>query len=83
MQFRGKLGNSNDSPTRTDMVGSTPKQKAKLKLFHVMLVGSSEEWFVEAASPEEARALLSKGEGRRCRPGDCFRAQTGHLQKDK
>jgi hypothetical protein len=35
-----------------------------------MLVTRAEEWCVEAASPEEAQALLEAGEGHRCSLGE-------------
>jgi hypothetical protein len=35
-----------------------------------MLVTRTEEWCVEATSPEEAQALLEAGEGHRCSPGE-------------
>jgi hypothetical protein len=38
-----------------------------------MLVTRTEDWCVEADSPEEARALLEAGLGHRCSPGDvCY-----------
>jgi hypothetical protein len=38
-----------------------------------MLVTRTEEWCVEASSPEEAQALLEAGEGHRCSAGEvCF-----------
>jgi hypothetical protein len=49
-----------------------PKEKTGLKTFHAtMAVTRLEEWCVEAKTPEEARALLSAGEGHRCHHGDC------------
>src|SRR3954471_24889556 len=49
-----------------------PKEKTGLKTFHAtMAVTRLEEWCVEAQTPEEARALLSAGEGHRCHHGDC------------
>jgi hypothetical protein len=35
-----------------------------------MVVTRVEEWCVEAASAEEARALLAAGAGHRCTPGE-------------
>jgi hypothetical protein len=45
--------------------------KAKTQTYHAtMLVTRTEEWCVEATSPEEARALLEAGEGYRCALGE-------------
>jgi hypothetical protein len=47
------------------------KQKPRLKTFHAtVLVTRVEEWCVDAATPDEARALLASGEGHRCHVGD-------------
>jgi hypothetical protein len=44
----------------------------KKKMFHAtMLVTRTEEWCVEAETPEEARALLASGQGHVCQIGDC------------
>ena len=46
--------------------------KRKRKLFYATVqVTRVEDWCVEAASAEEARALLAQGEGERFRLGDC------------
>jgi hypothetical protein len=45
--------------------------KAKTQTYYAtMLVTRTEEWCVEASSPEEAQALLEAGEGHRCSPGE-------------
>ncbi len=45
---------------------------AKTRTFHATVqVTRTEEWSVEARSPEEARALLEQGEGRRSHLGEC------------
>jgi hypothetical protein len=45
--------------------------KKKLKTFYASVeVTRVEDWCVEAETAEEARALLAKGEGERCRFGD-------------
>jgi hypothetical protein len=45
--------------------------KSKTQTYHAtMLVTRAEEWCVEAASAEEAQALLEAGEGHRCSPGE-------------
>jgi uncharacterized protein YbaP (TraB family) len=47
------------------------RERAKPRLFHArMVVTRVEEWCVEAASAEEARALLAAGAGHRCTPGE-------------
>jgi hypothetical protein len=49
------------------------KQKPKLKTFHATVhVTRVEEWFVEAESAEEARELLTAGEGHRSHVGECL-----------
>jgi hypothetical protein len=48
------------------------KLKPKLKTFHATVhVTRVEEWFVEAQSEAEARALLAAGQGHRTCVGDC------------
>ena len=48
---------------------SSPKRQRRM--FHASaLVTRLEEWFVEADSPEEARALLAAGEGHRTASGE-------------
>jgi hypothetical protein len=43
------------------------KMVTTLKMFHAtVLVTRAEEWCVEAETAEEARELLSQGEGHRC-----------------
>jgi hypothetical protein len=43
----------------------------RVQTYHAtMLVTRTEEWCVEAATPEEARALLEMGQGHRCSPGE-------------
>jgi hypothetical protein len=55
----------------------------KLKTFHAtMHVVRTEEWCVEAESPEEARALLAAGQGHRCTTGDCLSADLHELHVD-
>jgi hypothetical protein len=62
---------------RTAMTTATKK---KLKLFHAtMHVTRIEEWCVEAATPEEARAMLAKGHGHRCNPGESLHAEVEEL----
>lgn len=57
--------------------------KEKTRLFHArMVVTRVEEWCVEAATPEEARALFASGGGHRCTPGDSIHAELEHLIDD-
>ena len=47
-----------------------------LKMFHAtMFVTRTEEWCVEAESPEEARELLAAGAGYRCHLGNCVHVE--------
>ena len=56
--------------------------KAKLKTFHAtMRVIRTEEWCVDAETPEEARALLAAGAGHRCSVGDCLNAELETLDE--
>jgi len=57
-------------------------RKPKTQTFHAtMVVTRTEEWCVEAASAEEAAALLAAGEGYRCHPGDAIHVEVGQLHK--
>jgi len=44
-----------------------------------MLVTRTEEWCVEAATAEEAKALLEAGRGHRCSPGEVFCLELGEI----
>jgi hypothetical protein len=56
-----------------------PAAEPELKLFHASVqVTRVEEWFVEAASAEEARRLLESGHGQRSQIGECT-----HFEIDK
>lgn len=58
-------------------------RKTSTKLFHAkMQVLRVEEWCVEAANAEEARALLSSGAGHRCSPGESLHVEFGQLIDD-
>jgi hypothetical protein len=49
----------------------TARRKPAPKTYHAtMLVTRLEEWCVDAASAEEAEALLAGGQGHRCHLGD-------------
>jgi hypothetical protein len=57
--------------------------KAKLKTFHAtMHVLRTEEWCVEAETAEEARQLLTAGQGHRCTPGDCVTVDLHDLHEE-
>ena len=50
--------------------------KTKAHLFHArMVVTRLEEWCVEAATAEEARALFAAGAGHRCTPGESIQVE--------
>jgi hypothetical protein len=54
--------------------------KNKVQTYHAtMLVTRMEEWCVEAATVEEAKALLEVGEGHRCSPGEVFCVELGEM----
>jgi len=54
--------------------------RTKPRLFHAkMLVTRLEEWCVEAATAEEAHALLTSGAGHRCAPGESVQVEFEHL----
>jgi hypothetical protein len=53
------------------MGAALAKKTSSPRMFHAtMLVTRTEEWCVEAESAEEARRLLSAGDGHRCHVGD-------------
>jgi hypothetical protein len=54
--------------------------KTKPRLFHArMVVTRVEEWCVEAATAEEASALLTAGAGHRCTPGESIQVEFERL----
>jgi hypothetical protein len=54
--------------------------KKKVRTYHAtMVVTRTEEWCVDAASAEEAKALLAAGEGHRCHLGDAVQVELGQL----
>jgi hypothetical protein len=60
------------------------RAKSKLQTFHAtMVVTRVEEWCVDAASPEEARALLEAGQGHRCAGGDAVHVELGELHTNR
>lgn len=47
------------------------RTKQKLRTYHAtMIVTRAEEWYVDAASPQEAMALLASGQGHRSHVGE-------------
>jgi hypothetical protein len=63
------------------MAANTKKKKAQV--FHALLtVTRTEEWCVEATSAEEAKALLSAGQGHRCNPGELLHVAFGRLYEE-
>lgn len=57
--------------------------ETKTRMFHArMLVTRVEEWCVEAATEEQARALLAAGAGHRCTPGESIQVEIDSLLDD-
>jgi len=57
-----------------------PLTKGKRRTFHATVqVTRIEEWFVEAHSADEARALLENGAGHRVQIGECVYFQIDKL----
>jgi hypothetical protein len=55
----------------------------KLSTFHATVhVTRTEEWFVEAASADEARELFAAGEGHRTSAGECLDIRLEKIHKD-
>ena len=66
-------------PAVTLRPAAKPKPESKPTVFHAtVLVTRTEEWFVEAATAEEARKLLESGHGQRLQVGECT-----HFEIDK
>ena len=54
--------------------------KTRPRLYHAtMLVTRMEEWCVEAASEEEAKARFAQGEGHRCTSGEIYCIEPGDI----
>src|ERR1700742_1640459 len=63
--------------------GMAARANQKLRTFHAtMVVTRVEEWCVDAASAEEAKALLDAGQGHRCSGGDALHVEVGELHTD-
>jgi hypothetical protein len=59
------------------------KLKPRLKTFHAtVLVTRAEEWWVEAETAEEAKALLAAGEGFRGAPGACVHVELDGMPEE-
>ena len=58
------------------------KVRPRLKTFHATLqVTRTEEWCVDAETPEEARELLVAGAGFRCAIGDCVHLEVERIEE--
>ena len=54
--------------------------KKKIQTFQAtMVVTRTEEWCVDAASADEAKALLAAGQGHRCHLGDAVHIELDQL----
>jgi hypothetical protein len=77
---RQVVGTMQEKPIRMRGVMPAAATKKKLKLFHAnMVVTRIEQWCVEAESAEEARELLTGGEGHRCHFGDRVHAEVQNV----
>jgi hypothetical protein len=57
--------------------------RKKLKIFHAnVIVTRIEEWCVEAETAEQARELLTAGDGHRCHFGDRIHAEVQNVIDD-
>jgi hypothetical protein len=62
---------------------SATAEKPRLKTYHATLaVTRLETWCVDAATPEEARALLAAGQGHRCHLGDCLQVELQAMEDE-
>ena len=60
-----------------------PRPRPQAKVFHAtMLVTRAEEWWVEAESAEEARALLASGQGHHAALGQRVHLELEELLED-
>jgi hypothetical protein len=69
-------------PARARKLAAEPEPlpARRPKVFHAsVLVTRLEEWFVEADSAEEARALFAAGEGHRAAQGERFNIEIERL----
>jgi hypothetical protein len=57
-------------------------KRPRMKTFHATVrVTRTEQWCVDARTPEEARQLLLNGEGYRCDAGDCLHLEIDRLEE--
>jgi hypothetical protein len=60
-----------------------PRPRPQPKVFHAtMLVTRAEEWWIEAESAEEARALLASGQGHHAALGERVHLELEELLED-
>jgi hypothetical protein len=60
-----------------------PRPRPQPKVFHAtMLVTRAEEWWIEAESAEEARALLASGQGHHAALGERVHLELEELFED-
>ena len=63
------------------VVALKQKFEPAAKTFHAtMHVTRIEQWCVEAESAEEARELLTAGDGYRCHLGECVHAEVDRVE---
>ena len=66
--------------TSSAVATARPAAKPRRRTFHATVeVTRLEEWFVEAATAEEARALLEAGHGQRAQIGECTHLEISRL----
>jgi hypothetical protein len=59
------------------------RQRPQLRTFYAtMLVTRVEQWWVEAASAEEAQELLASGQGHRASIGERVHVELGMMSED-
>jgi len=65
------------------MMMPMPAQKPPSKIFHAtMLVTRAEEWWIEAATADEAQALLAAGAGHRTGLGERVHVEVEAVLED-
>jgi hypothetical protein len=68
------------APARTLVLEPEPLCERGRRVFHAsVLVTRLEEWFVEAESAEQARALIAAGEGHRAVSGECVHVEVERM----
>ena len=61
------------------MAAAAARNRKPQLFYATMHVTRTEQWCVEAATPEEARELLALGQGHRCDAGECLHAEVLRL----